>query len=246
MGFLFLTNTVAATATTLEDSAAIKSGSDLTHIIAGPRDQIVKGVAGTSHTVKYNCTSTEVTHAVITNANLFKSGNNATQILLQYGATPTTDSTTAIASMSLVGPKSQDWVKTIARTSTAFLVKFEHSASSESWYGKIFFSKSFNFGVPPQFLALQNQLEEVRPLLGHMRYMTEQIMVLQFLSLPQTVMASFRALPLHQPFFIYDEDGDHWDHKLEHVVIADPWTELRRLDGTYSLELTVRRLRHYI
>jgi hypothetical protein len=245
MGFLILPNSVALSATTLEDSAAIQSGSNLTHIMAGPRNQIVKGTAGTSHTVKYNCTFREVTHAVLTNANLFKNGVNATQISLQYGSGPSVDSTTAVGSMTLVGIKSQDWVKTFPRTDTAFSVKYEHSSSSETWYGKIYLADDFSFGVPPQIVQSESRLERVRPLLGHRKYMTEHVIGMAFANLSQATVAAFRALPLYHPFFIYDENADLWEHKLEHVIIADPWKESRQLDGTYQLQLTVRRLRHY-
>lgn len=245
MAFQLLVNTGAVGGTTLEDASTIKTGSNLQHILAGPRNQIVKANAATSHTVKVNVDFRQITHFVLTNADLFKNGVNAQQISLQYGSGPTTDSTTAVGSMTLVGIKGQDWVRTFSQTSTSFSAKFDHTASSETWYGKVFFSDAFDFGVPPQLIQSETRFERVRPLLGHRKYMTEHVIGLGFANLSQATVAAFRRLPLHHPFFIYDSSSDLWTHKLEHVVIADPWKESRQLDGKYQLIITVRRLRHY-
>lgn len=247
MSFLFLTNTVGSNATMIETyGSAVESGYKAGAIMAAPRSRLVStGDAFDFHTIAYDCSSTTVTHCVVQGAWWFKNGLNATDVKVVYGGSLTTDSTTTVASMELLGPERQDWVKTITRTATKFGVKFTHSAVSRNLYGKVFFSNAFDFDATPQQLAVRKEEERVRPLVGHQWYQTERAMTLQFENVTAAKLETFKALPLQWPFFIYDEYGDIFDHKLEHVMIAEPWEAMRRVGGDYSLNLPLRRLKYY-
>lgn len=244
MAFLFLTNTVGASATAI--TSTVQAGSDKTRMIAGPRSQLTHGANGTTWTMQYTCASQAVTHCVITNADLFAHSQDGGNVVVNYGATPTTDSTTAAGSMTLVGPNDQDWVRTISQTSTKFGLSFSHAVASDTVVGKVFFSNSFDFSVPPQLVSATEVAEKVRPLLGHRQYATERVFELTWANVTEAKLTAFKALPIQIPFCIYDESGHLFDYKLEHVLIADPWTEARRLDGNYTLTLAVRRLTQYV
>jgi hypothetical protein len=123
MSLLLLTNTAGANCTGLETTGAdIKMGYKAGWAEAGPRSRLVMTDNDTTHGFYYNCTSIAVTHCVLQGAYWFKNGQNATSVATKYGAS--TDSTTAVGSMTLYGPERQDWVKTIARTNTKFGLEF--------------------------------------------------------------------------------------------------------------------------
>jgi len=244
MAFLILPNTFGVKATTI--NASVQAGSDKTRMVAGPRSQLTTGANGTSWAMSYEAASTAVTHCVVTSANLFAQGQYADEVDVTYSSSATVDSTTVAGSMVLVGPNSQDWVKPIAQTSDEFGLEFRHTQAADSVVGKVFFSTAFDFGTNPEFSQLVTESEKVRPLWGHRQYAVERKFSLAWSNLTQAKLAAFRALPIQIPFFAYDDSGDIFDHKLEHVVIAEPWTESRRVGGEYTLTLVLHRLTQYV
>lgn len=248
MALLFLTNTAAANVLSLETAgASISSGYEQGDAIAGPRSRLVRADAGTSHSWVINTTSHTVSHVVLGRADFFAGGLNASQIKVEYGSGPSTDSTTAAGSMTLLGPKDQDWVKTIAQTSTSFRLTFEHSSSSATMYSKVYFSNGFDFGSMPQLVESRIDEQRVKPLLGYQFHQTERVFTLRWQNITQSKMASFRALPLHWPLFLYDESGYLFDHKLEHCVVgeSDAWREKKKVDGSFDVDVTLRRIAYY-
>lgn len=246
MSVLLLTNTAAAAATGIETlGASIATGYKAGWAMAGPRSRLVETSSASDHAFYYNTSSISVTHCVVTSANYFKAGLNASSIEVHYGASNTADSTTAVGSMTLVGPEQQDWVKTISRTSTKFGVKFNHSISSKNLYGKVYFSNAFDFENAPQIIELEKLDERVRPLVGHQWHQVERAMRLRWDNVTAAKMESFKQLPMQWPFFVFDDAGNIFDHKLEHVVVSEPWQAQRRLDGNYELDLILHRLKHY-
>ena len=247
MSFLLLTNTVGRNAESIETfGSLVEDGYKAGAIMAAPRSRLVStGKEYDFHTVTYNCESTTVTHCVVQGAWWFKNGLNASTVEVVYGPALAVDSSTTIANMELVGPERQDWVKPIARTANRFGVKFNHSTDSMNLYGKVLFASAFNFDSPPQQITVQKAEERVRPLIGHQQYQTEKAITLRFDHVTPQKMEAFKALPLQWPFFLYDEDADIFDHKLEHVIISEAWDATRHLGGDYTLELPVRRLKYY-
>lgn len=245
MSLLFLTNTVGAAATSVSTAGASITGQEQKDAMFGPRNRLIRSDSDTSHSFIYTSGSEQVTHAVLARADIFKRSQNASQIKVEYDSGPTTDSTTAVGSMTLVGPKAQDWVKEIDQTSDNFRLTFEHSSAGATMYSKVYFSKEFTFGTRPQLVAVEKEERRVKPLLGCQWHQTEAIIQLRWEYVTQGAMAIFRDLPIYRPFFLYDEDGYLFDHKLEHVIIADKWIENRRVDGAYQLDMTLRRLKYY-
>jgi hypothetical protein len=251
MALLLLANTIGAITTGVTNSGTISTGYEAEDALSGPRSRLVRAEAATSHHINYACPSTAVTHCVLSGADLFKNSEDPSQILVQYGGGPTTDSTTAAGSMSLVGPESQDWVQTIAQTSTNFRLRFEHNTSKATMYGKVYFANSFDFGTAPQLIQMVEEEEIVKPLRGYQDYATEKRFRFRWENITRGKMESFRGrgstegIPYFWPLFLYDENQDIFDHQLEHVIISDPFTEVRNIGGLYDIEVEFRRLKHY-
>lgn len=252
MSVSLLCNTVGEIATALASTPTTDSEYDINDVIAGPRQYMHEvPSSATSHQLEFTCASQAVTHCVVQNADYFKNSVDGANILLQYGGAWTTDSTTAVGSMSLVGPRDQDWVKEISQTSTKFRINMQNtSLNSVFRYGRVFFANKFTFNDEPPEINNQsvlvpesgrNRFEAIR---GRALYYCERAFTLVWDNVTTAKFREFKALPLHAPFFIYDSDGDLFAHKLEHVIVTR--IRYRRVFGAnYRLQIDFKRLKHY-
>lgn len=255
MAVWLLTNTVGAVATALNNplSLALDSGYDRMNVISGPRSQMVRYLASSSYSVTYSCPSTQITHCVVSRMDLFKNTLDAQDVKLQYnGPSYATDSTTLAGDLDLVGPTGQDWVQSFAQTSTQFRVLFSSSASNrELMVGKVYLSNGFKFNDEGPALGPTlgrrpgERPDYVQPIYGYEPYAVENDFSLSWQGVTRAKVEAFQALPLNWPFWIYDDAGDIFEHKAEHVVLADPFEYQRVGSDYFNITLRFRRLAHY-
>ncbi len=120
------------------------------------------------------------------------------------------------------------------------------SAQEAVMFSKLMFGAAFDFGVNPQAgPTLKKIRAKVRPLRGFGLYATEAEFKLTWRNITKAKMQAFEALPLHWPLFIYDSDASIIKHKLEHVIIAQPWNRVRRGANLFDITTNFLRLRHY-
>ena len=250
MAVWLLTNTVGAVATEAT-AASIMSGYSAYDAISGPRNRTIRASSG-ANAVSYHylCPSTQVTHCVVSRMDLFKDRVDATAAVLQYDAANTTDSTTAVGDMELVGITGQDWVKTISRTSDKFRLRLTASSTDHEWhYGKVYFAKGFSFGEEPELgvpvaRRFESRVEYARPLYGWEDYAVTESLSLVWTEVTRAKLAEFQSLPLRWPLFLLDDAAALWDHKLEHVILTGfDWQRT----GNDSFTVTTQwfRLAHY-
>lgn len=251
MAVYLLCNTIGNVATSASITfGTLMSGYNAYDAISGPRNKTVRGAAGASHRYRYDCPSSDVTHVVVARMDLFKNTLDASSAVVEYGPSNTTDSTTAVGALTLVGPTGQDWVKTISRTSTAFAVTFNSSVSTREFeYGKVYFSNAFSFGAEPDIdprlvVRRAERTQHVRPAGGFMPYAVEASFSLSFSRVTRAKVASFEALPLNAPFFVYDDAAAVIPHKLEHCIFAG-WGWTRVASDMFNVNLSLLRLAHY-
>lgn len=256
MGLLFLTNTVGnnSSAVALANPLGVVDGYDVMDVLSGPRCRTLRSKDLTTHGVTYTLNdTTAMTHAVLTHAHLFvnHAAGSYHRFLADgaiFGGTPTQSTIES----GLVGPYGQDWVQALSQSAnTTFESRFVVSdSSSHVERGKLYLSSSFNFDVEPLLNGsgtpqLDNGNTRARPLIGHEWYETEHIYRMTFPDVTRSKKAEFEALPLRWPFFLYDADQEHWEHKLEHVIMTKyDYSHVSR--NYYDIQLEFRRLRHCV
>lgn len=253
MAVAFLCNTIGHVASAAGiNFGSLVSGYNAYDAMSGPRNKTVRGGAGAAtHRYQYDCPSSEVTHVVVSRMDLFKNTLDADEVVVEYSSSHTVDSTTAVEDLELVGPTYQDWVKPIARTSASFSVAFNSTAITREYeYGKVYFAKAFSFGTEPAIgqrlrISRAERVQSVRPCMGYKGYAVEAEFDLAFAGVTLAKILEFEALPLHSPLFFYDNTGDLFAHKLEHVIIAKPWTWERVAADSFNIALSLSRLAHY-
>jgi len=253
MTVYLLTNHLGDVATTATAASFTSTGYDAYDAISGPRSTLMRNDIAATHTYRYAGVSQAVTHVVLARADFFKNALNAASVEVQYGGSWTADSTATAGSMTLLGPRSQDWVKTISRTDSNFGLQFNsNSPYNAVQYSKIYFSNGFDFGSGPEQQGYTEPIDEgsnsyVRQFFGEGFFETEAYIVLEWRNITSAKIEAFEALPIFWPFFIYDDSADLWQHKLEHVIIAqgEPYKKVRLGQDLFSITITFRRLRHY-
>lgn len=252
MSVYLLTNSVghAATAAAVT-TGTLAPGYSAYDAISGPRNRTVRGGVSGSHRYRYDCPSTQVTHVVVSRMDLFKNTLDADTVQVQYGAANSTDSTTDVGDLDLVGPTRQDWVKPIARTSSAFALLLNSSETTRAFeYGKVYFSKAFSFGEEPDFgpsvhIRRTEREEYVKPCVGYYPYAVEASFGITFSDVSLAKVLEFENdLPLSHPFFFYDDSADIFAHQLEHVILRG-WGWDRVGDDQFNINLSLARLCHY-
>lgn len=273
MSLLLLTNTLGAQATSFSyNGTAADANYDYKDLAGGPRSNGAVTTTRASHNWQYRSTATmSWDFSVVTRADRIANGKDSYRLSLNDTTTSggasgysSVESTDPFTTSSLVGMRidgksyGQDYVYLNGSTRTgkygveldiddgggAYATQAIHLAN---WI----VGESFTFGTEPTLRKNRVQMLPsddqgiVRPIFGYHYYKTTHRLTLNWQHVTQAKMAAFRALPLNLPLFLYDEDGDIFEHKLEHVVLAQPWNEIRVEPDLYSLEITFHRLEHY-
>lgn len=269
-----LTNDMGAAAVTLDWGNArnvIATGYNLTDMITGPRSKKIRSAQGSGSSIgifypRYSCdpASVPVNYAVIARADYLTRRTNGCQIYFTgYGATANgsylEESVVSNATLSagLIGPKSQDYVFKYPAQRTRFGASVQSYTSTVTGVnvgqcGQIYFSTGFDFGASPdtkpepQWDDVPDEDRLFTPLRGHFPYETEKKITLSWKNITTAKLTAFKALPhiLNWPLFLYDEDADIWDWKLEHVLV-ESWAEQIAAPGYWDIDITFRRLAHY-
>lgn len=256
MGIKLLFNTIGEAATTITSSLAIRSECELYDIIGGHRSRHVEtSETSTEWNLDFTLASTKtLTHLVVSNINHFTTSLDANELEVLYGASFSTSSlAVSLASLnnSLYGIKSQDTVIAHERSSDKFRISFKNVSDSSIFrVGKVYLCEAFNFnGETPilpsneSYLPLsdENKMPAVR---GQEVYKCEKTINLTYTGLTYSDIKEFESKPLHNPFFIFDENADLIGSSLEHVI-CEAYTETREAHNTYILNLILHRLKHY-
>lgn len=163
----------------------------------------------------------------------------------------------------LLGPRAQDFVLAFnsgnVAVATRLALQVRHATStSTSWaaeIGQVYFCKPWDPGMgpvlnpQPQWTRLESDAR-FTPARSARDYEIEAEIQLTWRSITDAKrdeLATYYGgddCLLNWPFFLYDEDSTLWNHKLEHVILADyQWT--KRGDGYNDLTCIFYRLRHY-
>jgi hypothetical protein len=156
---------------------------------------------------------------------------------------------------SLLGPTSQDLVFAITPTQLrGYGIEADSSGLEALQISKLIVSNAFDFGVPPdlspapswQPLPKGITTQLFTPYRGYEPFEVESQISINWSSVTQAVAFGFREIIQvgRWPFYLYDEDGDVWPWKLEHVVLKD-YAFSQTGDGYYDLTASFLRLKHY-
>lgn len=259
MALWFLPNSFGAYATS-QTTGTVASGYDKTNLIAGPRSTKVRttAVAGPNNFLGYESDADiGISHVVIARAD-WLIAQTAPRVYVSERAAGGTWHDTAefdldpVSAADLVGISSQDFAAEVTPTHLRGLriVMEPDSTAHPMQISKLFGSVGVTLGPP----ALGIEFEPLppdsyaRPPLGMIPYEVEGRFGFRFESIPAADAAAFQAIPelLNWPLFLYDDAGDIWDWKLEHVIVenytltmTDPGLDI------YDLAVTFNRLRHY-
>lgn len=254
MGLVILANTIGETATALSSSLTLRTETDVKDVIGGHRSRIIETSAkGTQLNIDYTLPSSKtLTHTVISNIDSFFDSLDPDSIEILYGATFSTSSLdTAIGDIELMGTKLQDTIIEHSQAADKLRIALKNISTS-SYYrvGKIYLCESLDLGDPMQetqpqiqFLPLSdaNMFPAVR---GRDEYKCEAAFSLSWDGLSYSQVQSFEALPLHQPLFLYDADGDLFPYKTEHVIV-DSYAISKEHMCKLQLDVSFKRLKHY-
>lgn len=256
MGLKLLFNTIGETATALASNLTIRDECDLYDVIGGHRSrQVETSTTGTQWNLDFTLPASKtLDHLVISNADIFTTSKDPKEIEILYGATFSTSSLiTSLATLntSLAGIETQDVVIAHTRASDKFRIAFKNNSESTRFRtGKVYLCEAFDFGgeiplIPSSQAVLRLSDENKFPCVrGLELYTCEYSIVLVYRGLSYSDLTDFEAKPLHQPFFLYDESDDLFSTSIEHVI-CESYTESREAHNTYSLELNLKRLKHY-
>lgn len=265
MALLLLTNTAGADLENVTVSNGTTTPSySLNDLISGPRSRMWRrNMTSSTSTVAMEMKhSRSLTHAVIARADLMLTKAGTTfSVAYHNGSSQTTiQSYAPVAQSDLVGikvdgkPHGQDLVCEFAAPINAanfrIVMDAAGGASEATLVSKLFFSSAFDFGVAPSFqpqwsLSRESNQELVKPLMGYEEYEVGEAIQIVWKFVTLAKLFEFEALPLNWPLFLYDKRGDIFSHRLEHVIVSDPWTWTRRSAEYFDVTVNFRRLAHY-
>lgn len=264
MAFWILTNTAGAAASSMDvDGSSTSTGYSVNDLISGPRSRIWRCDAfGSIVRLYYNLpASFTMTHCVLARADLMMT-ETGSQVDVGYGSGLGTniDSIGApIVGADLVGIKidgkthGQDAVFEFETpvTSDVFRIAISHfSGTQAAMFAKVYFCDGLLLGDGPEpgpqwSTRRDGEPEMTKPIGGYEEYAVTDAISLTWRNISRTDVASFEALPLNWPMFLWDTDGDIFSHKLEHVILARPYTWTRVGADSFNLETVWSRLAHY-
>jgi hypothetical protein len=266
MAFWLLPNTVGNATTASgprSGGGATATGYRDQDLISGPRSTIWRSTAtaGAFNAPAYTTDSDVIaTHVVIARADwlLTQAGIYLTAAQRNSGGTWSAISGfsyTPFTSASLMGPKLQDFCTTISPTVYRGIgLDFDSLGAEAMQISKMYFSTGFSFdgdldlSAPPSWqpLPVTQSVNLFIPQLGFDPYEVEANLTLNWLNNSKASIAAFKALPqiLNWPIFLYDDSGDVWNWKLEHVLV-ETWEEIATSKDFSDISITFKRLKHY-
>lgn len=159
-----------------------------------------------------------------------------------------------LTAASLIGVRSQDLVMATPITNQyGGGFQWTSTATEAEQYSKLYVSNAFDFGASPDIKPFpewqvfpETEKRYFTPQRGTMPYQIEAQISLTWRNVTRAKMDAFRALPrlLEWPIFLYDDAGDYWSWKLEHVLISD-WEETLTQYDLSDITIRFVRLKHY-
>ena len=242
---------------------------DETDAASGPRSEIVKwspaaDTAGAGLHFTYDTDEWEVDYLIVCRCDwMLTEANVQYKITQESSAGSITDHTTwtTFSSPTLYGPRDQDFVLSITTTSGQRYgngVAFRNSGGSAATYytSDVVFAKAYDIGEPnkqpaPTFNYLPPDDQDFIPYEGYFSYATEKQITLSWPILNRAEVTTFEtflfvARPLRVPCFLWDSTADLFPHYLEHVLIERYQLQQLPTGDHYSLNVTFRRLKHYL
>ena len=265
MSLVLLPNNVGYAASTLDlNAGSSASGYDINDLISGPRSTQWRSAA-TSGDVQpgYSFGSnTAATHIVIARADwlLTQNGTRIRPIQKNSGGTWSVVSGVdynPLALANLIGPYNQDLAFAFTPTDLrGFGIRTDRGSGTEAaQISKLYVSNAFSFGVEPHFLQSPPVLELLQasssptlftPQRSFEPYDVEASFTLVWEAVTLAKITEFKAIPalMRWPLFLYDDTGDVFAAKLEHVVVQD-FTETSAGQGYRNITIMFLRLKHY-
>lgn len=262
MSLWFLTNTIGDVATSLTESGmTIATGYDRTHIINGARSSHCRWQpASGSQQVRYTLPSSYTpTHMVIARADWLLTQNGMRVKGFQRSSGGVWSAIAGadfnpLASANLMGPRSQDIAFAVSPTDlTGFGIEADTISGTEALQlSKLFVSVGFQFDVAPSFrpawepVPKSQNYDMQTPLYGTIPLEVEAFLDMRFQGVSTAKLLAFKALPriFNWPFFLFDDAGDIWNWKLEHVMLQGMEVTLSDAD-LHDVTLKFYRLKHY-
>ena len=235
------------------------------NIIAGPRSRMVRTEQETGAVQLGYLYSTPYVFDTIVVAGIHRMATSVAdcsfrvKMLKSDGFTRTDVVATveaALESADFVGIKGQDLIyDSIAYASTyeyGLAVETDSAATAGCplHFSKFYACNRYSFGIEPNqkpsISPVKYESRLFRPIRGDEELEVEADISLSFSGISKAKIKEFLSIPhlLEWPIFIYDSDGDWWDHKLEHVIVKSyNVTSLGKAD--FNLSLLCGRLKHY-
>lgn len=260
MSFYLLYNRAADFASSADTISlgSTASGYDIYDMIAGPRSTGHRTAASSSEAGRgyhfgsdYTCT-----HIVVARADWLLTQNGTRLRAKQktsggsWNYIGSVDENPLVVG-DLIGIRAQDYVAAVSPTDLRgiAITCTPSSGTQASHISKFYACSAFSFGQNPAPGYTWENLPlgtYGQPPKGDIPYEIELRFTLTFPGVQQSTVTDFRALGqiLNWPVFLYDDTGDLWDWKLEHVII-DSYEWIVHEKDVHSLSITFNRLRHY-
>ena len=263
MSLLLLPNTAGSAASSVSVSNGSSASSyDPENIITGSRARMWRSTA-TSGNVRIGYLLDEdvtVDHVVIARADKLVTENGLRVRISDrdsggsWSELVSPDFNT-LDSSDLIGKYSQDLVAAVSPgNERGYAIFSSVSSGTEAvQFAKFYASLAFDMGVDPILQSPPSWRDtpvRARPLKGWFSCETEQEISITWNGVTAAKAAAFEAIPrlLSWPFFLYESDASNircFEHRLEHVIIAEPYTVERLNNGYRNISVTFRRLTHW-
>lgn len=264
MSLVILPNTAGSAAASITiNTGARASGYRTEDVIHGPRSRMFRSQA-TSGSVRVGYThdsDLSIDTVVVARADKLLTQDGMRIRFQERDSVDTwSDLTTpdynTLASSDLIGRHGQDLVASVSPTDLrgVGITVSAGGAAEAIQFSKLYGSLAFDMGTQP--VALSNpsrwryQDAYAKPLRGWYRVKTEAEITIHWSGVTAEKAAAFEAIPrlLEWPFFLYEDNASAislFEHRLEHVIIAEPYTIVRHNNGFRDITATFRRLKHY-
>lgn len=241
---------------------------DQTHAASGPRNEInvwePANSSGSGLHFTYDTNEWDVDYLVIVRADYLQSVANSQYKVTQENSGGTVSDLltwTNTSGLTLIGPRDQDAIISLSTSSGQRYgngVAFKDSTNGSNRYNTsdLIFAKAYDIGEPskrplPSFSRLPEQGQEFFPYEGYYPLATEVQFSLTWPILNRSEVEIFEAFlqfgrPLRVPFFLYDPTGDLLPYNLEHCIIETYSLTFLQTADHYQLQISFRRLKHYL
>lgn len=258
MSLWILANHGGYLGTALYPSGEAATGYSLVDIVTGPRSTRYRSQASSGdRSAGYEFGSDVViSHVVVARADWMLTQNGSRVRARQRNSGGTWSVVSGIdlnplSSANLVGPTSQDLVLAVSPSDHrgSSLFRSGVSGSEALQVAKVFASSGLYFGLNPTPGFSWQDLPDNQfafPIRGNRVYEVERRFALNWLGITQANLNSFLALPMidRWPLFLYDDAGDVFPWKLEHVIVENYTVNVIAADNI-NLEVSFARLKHW-